>query len=75
MDCRHLEGLYELFLLNVLSEDEEAQVQRHVERNCPACLEGLRQASITLYGLLLSFPPVPSNPKARSRLLRRLKER
>ncbi len=74
MDCRHLEDLYELFLLRALSETEETQVLEHVERNCPACLEGLRHAGMMLYALLLSAPPVKSSPKQKGRLLRRLKE-
>lgn len=73
MDCRHLEDLYELFLLRALSEDEDTQVREHVERSCPACQEGLRLAGMTLYALMLSAPPVKSSPKQKSRLLRRLK--
>ncbi|MGH9444298.1 MAG: hypothetical protein ACRD3O_00925 [Terriglobia bacterium] len=75
MDCRHLEDLYELFLLGALSSAEEAQVREHVERRCPSCLEGIRESSLVLYALLQTCRPVRSTSTQKDHLLQTLKEK
>lgn len=75
MDCRHLENLYELFLLGALSKGDAARIHEHVDRGCPDCLGGLRQATLTLFALLQPDKPANLNPRQKSRLLARIKEK
>lgn len=73
MDCRHLENLYELFLLGALDEGEAAKIQIHIIQGCPACAEGLRRAAMTVCILLQPAKPAPGSDKQKSHFLRRLK--
>ncbi|MGH9351837.1 MAG: hypothetical protein ACRD2G_06730 [Terriglobia bacterium] len=74
MDCRHLENIYELFLLGALGDADAGRVQGHLDRACPNCVEGLREATLTLFALLQPAKPVRSTPKQRAHFLQRLKE-
>ncbi|MGH9403367.1 MAG: hypothetical protein ACRD2P_14805 [Terriglobia bacterium] len=74
MDCRHLENTYELFLLGALGDAGAAKVQEHLDRDCPNCIDGLREATLALFALLQPANPVRSTPKQRSHFLQRLKE-
>ncbi|MGH9344968.1 MAG: hypothetical protein ACRD19_14560 [Terriglobia bacterium] len=73
MDCRHLENIYELFLLGALGNADAARVQEHLDLACPNCIEGLREATLTLFALLQPSKPVRSTPKQRAHFLQRLK--
>lgn len=73
MDCRHLEALYELFVLGALSEGETLKIRSHVEQGCPDCQERLHEAELAIYTLLQAPRPMPSNPKQKAHLLQQLK--
>ena len=74
MDCQYLENLYELFVLGSLEVSDAALGREHLNRQCPECLHGLRQAMLTLVALLQMAKPVRSNPKLKSRLMERINE-
>ncbi|HEX5481110.1 MAG TPA: hypothetical protein VFZ08_00620 [Terriglobia bacterium] len=73
MDCRHLEPLYELFLLGALSAGDARQVRSHVEQGCPNCRERLYEAELALYVLLQPPHPVGSSPKQKAHILEQIK--
>ena len=75
MGCQYLDEIYELFLLGVLSAEEGAKVQEHVERGCPYCLEQLREAALTVYLLSQTMRPARLDPKQKSQLLHRLRKK
>ena len=74
MDCRHLENIYELFLLGALSEEDSLQLREHLTRGCEPCRERVKEAARTVYLLSLSAKPVSPGPKAKADLLRQLKK-
>ena len=73
MDCRHLEGVYELFLLGALLEEDSLQLQEHLSLGCEHCLQRLKEAARTVYLLSLATKPVAPGPKAKANLLRQVK--
>ncbi|MGD0124436.1 MAG: hypothetical protein ABSF46_03680 [Terriglobia bacterium] len=73
MDCRHLESVYELFLLGALLEEDSFAIQEHLSFGCEHCLERLKEAARTVYLLSLAAKPVPPGQKAKASLLRQLK--
>jgi len=73
LDCRHLESVYELFLLGALTEEDSFEVQEHLSLGCEHCLERLREAVRTVYLLSLAAKPVTPGQKARANLLRQIK--
>lgn len=73
MDCRHLENLYELFVLGALPSEEDLLVREHLERGCTCCKEGIRQSAITVYALLETCNPIRSTPKQKTHLIQRLR--
>ncbi len=66
--------MYELFLLGSLSAEEDARVLEHVERDCPYCLDQLREAALTVYFLTAMGPTERPDPKQKSALLHRLRK-
>ncbi len=72
MDCRHLDDTYELFLLGLLKPKEAEEVQGHVDRGCPYCLDHLREASVVVFYLLSSSKPRKPDARGKADLLRRL---
>lgn len=78
MGCQHLGELYELFLLCAVSAEDYAKVHEHVERQCPCCLEQLREAALSVYFLSQVARPIRSSrpdPRQKSQLLRRLRKK
>jgi hypothetical protein len=75
MDCRHLEDLYELFVLSALSRDETAEIHEHLAKSCPNCVAGVREAALTLYAVLQARRPIKSTPQQKSRFLQRIKDK
>jgi len=71
--CHYLDQIYELFLLGALSAEQDAAVQEHVERDCPYCLDQLREAALTVYFLTRTGRTERPDPKQKSALLRRLR--
>jgi hypothetical protein len=74
LDCRHLEDVYELFLLGALSDESSAELREHLRRGCQHCLERVKEAARTVYLLSLSARPAPPGSKAKAELLRLLKK-
>ena len=72
MDCRHLDSVYELFLLGTLSDEDSAQLREHLASGCEHCLERLKEAARTVYLLSLAVQPVAPGPKAKANLLRQV---
>jgi hypothetical protein len=72
MGCQHLEDDYELYLLGAIADTASADLQLHLDNQCPACLEGLREAAESVYWLLQSAAPVRPRHAVRSRLAARL---
>ena len=75
MDCRHLDDVYELFLLGALSDEESLELRQHLTQTCPQCLERVKEAARTVYLLSLTAKPVPPAPKTKADLLRLLKSK
>ena len=73
MDCRHLESVYELFLLGALLQEDSLQIQEHLSSGCERCRERLKEAARTVYLLSLAAKPVAPGPKAKANLLRQVK--
>jgi hypothetical protein len=73
LDCRHLESVYELFLLGALLEEDSRPIREHVSSGCEHCRERLKEAARTVYLLSLAAQPVPPGPKAKAKLLRQVK--
>jgi len=72
MGCRHLEEVYELFLLGALSQQGSLDLHEHLARGCPRCLVRIREAAETVYLLSLFAKPARPNPRVKVELLRRL---
>ena len=73
MDCRHLDSLYELFLLGALSAEDARRLRSHLEQDCPNCRERLYEAELALYILLQPSHAVRSSPRQKARLLEQIK--
>jgi hypothetical protein len=68
MVCHPLDEIYELYLLEALTPEDEARVREHVERGCPHCLERLREAALCVCFLCLSTPPERPSPKHKAQM-------
>lgn len=74
MGCQYLDQIYELFLLGALSPEEDASVLEHVERDCPYCLDQLREAALAVYFLTRTGRTERPDPRQKSALLLRLRK-
>ena len=72
---QHLDDIYELYLLGALGQDERARVEEHLARDCPSCLENLRDAALSVYLLCQAVRPVRPGTQHKSQLLRRLRKK
>ena len=72
---QHLDEVYELYLLGSLDPKDSAPIREHLERGCRDCLEHLREATLSIYLLCQSAPPVRPGAQAKSQLLRRLRRK
>jgi hypothetical protein len=72
MDRRHLEDVYELFLLGALPEEDSREVREHLTQGCEHCLERAKEAARTVYLLSLTLKPSSPGPKVKADLLRLL---
>lgn len=75
MGCEHLDEYYELYLLGTISDGGCADVREHLERDCPYCLEHLREAALSVYLLSLPLRTVRPDPKRKAQLMRLLKKK
>ncbi len=75
MDCQYLDEIAELCLLGGFVGGTCAGLREHLERGCPACLEHLREAALTVYLLSQTTRPARPSPKVKSQLLSRLRKK
>ena len=75
MDCRHLEDVYELFLLGALSDEDSQQLREHLKEGCADCVGRVKEAARTVYLLSLVAKPASPGPKTKADLLRMLKNK
>ncbi len=75
MVCSYLEDLWELYLLDALSDEDARTVSEHLSTGCSHCIEQLRDAALAAYVLLSSGRDVRPSPKIKANLIRRLKIR
>jgi len=75
LDCRHLEDVYELFLLGALSDEDSQQLREHLTEGCARCLERVKEAARTVYLLGLVAKPASPGPKTKADLLRLLRSK
>jgi hypothetical protein len=74
MGCQHLDDFYELYLLGAHQGKAAQEIQEHVERGCPDCLDHLREAAQVLYALSRSVKPARPDPGSRARCLKGFRE-
>jgi hypothetical protein len=74
VDCRHLEDVYELFLLGALPDEDTLQLCEHLTQGCEHCLQRVKEAARTVYLLSLTAKPASPGPKAKANLLRVLRK-
>ena len=74
MDCRHLENIYELFLLGALSDEHSLELREHLTHGCEHCVERVKEAARTVYLLCRTAKPVSPAPRAKDDLLRLLRK-
>lgn len=72
MGCQYLDELYELFAIGALDGEKSAEIQDHLERDCPYCLAHFRESVQTVYLLISLAHPVRPRPRGKTQLLRRL---
>jgi hypothetical protein len=75
MDCRHLEEVYELFLLGTLPEENSQDLLEHLRRGCERCVARVKEAAQTAYSLSLAGKPVTPSPKVKIEILRSLSKK
>jgi hypothetical protein len=75
LDCRHLENIYELFLLEALPDEGALELREHLTQGCEHCRERVKEAARTVYLLSLTAKPVSPGPKAKADLLRLVKSK
>ncbi len=75
MGCQHLDDLYELYLLGALEVEESEAIAEHLARNCPYCLEHLREAAQTIHLITFLAPAGRPGQGLRARLLERVKKK
>ena len=72
MDCRHLDDIYELYLLGLLTDEEAEGLGDHLKRDCPYCLARLREASETVFFFLTALSKGRPSQKAKAAILKRI---
>lgn len=69
MQCEELKDLVPLLLVDLLDEQEQAAVRRHLDAGCPSCACEMAASRQTLDLLPLALPPETPPPSAKSRLM------
>ena len=75
MGCEHLDEYYELYLLGAEADGACLDINEHVERECPYCLEHVREAAESVYLLTMTARPARPNPKLKAQLIKRLRKK
>jgi hypothetical protein len=75
LDCRHLENVYELFLLGALSDDNVLELREHLTGGCERCQLRIKEAARTVYLLSLTTKPVLPATKVKDDLLRLVRKK
>jgi anti-sigma factor RsiW len=74
LDRRHLEDVYELFLLGALPPEDSLELCEHLTQGCEHCRKRLKEAARMVYLLSLTAKPASPGPKAKADLLRLLRK-
>lgn len=69
MSCDELKELYELYALGAVDPAERREVEEHLERNCPTCGAGIKQAQRLVASLALAAPQVEPPKRLRHRVV------
>ena len=69
MSCEELRELYELYVLGALDPEERGELEAHLERHCPQCTPGVRQARGLAAQIALAAPPAEPPARLRRRVL------
>ncbi len=75
MGCQHLDEFYELYLLGTITDGACLDIGEHARRDCPYCLEHLREAAHSIYLLTMPAHTARPDPKLKSQLLKRLRKK
>jgi hypothetical protein len=75
MDCRHLDDFYELYVLGAADADVAQEISRHLDIGCAPCIGRLREAALNVYFVSTLAPSARPSPKARARVLTRLRKK
>lgn len=75
MGCQHLDEYYELYLLGTVSEGACYDIREHLERECPYCVEHLREAAHSIYLLTMTARAARPDPRQKAQLLKRLRKK
>jgi len=67
MTCEELRSDYLLYAMGTMAEPESSEMRAHLDRGCPTCTEGLRQAHALAYsmGALVNGPGAPRGLRGR----------
>ncbi len=69
MSCDELKELYELYALGAADAAERREIEEHLERNCPVCSPGVKQARRFAASLALTAPAVEPPQRLRDRIV------
>jgi anti-sigma-K factor RskA len=68
-DCEHLNEYYEAFALGVLGDEERAELNAHLARRCPTCMQGIGEARWVVSQLAYLAEPAAPPARVRRQLL------
>ena len=69
MNCDELRDYYELYALGLAEDPESGEIRAHLDRNCPACVPGVRGAREMVALIGAAAPAVSPPPRLRQRVL------
>jgi anti-sigma-K factor RskA len=69
MNCVELRDYYELYALGIAEDPEAGEIRAHLERNCPACVPGVRSGRELIAQISATAPPVEPPARLRKRVL------
>jgi anti-sigma-K factor RskA len=69
MNCDELRDSYELYTLGLAEEPEGSEIRAHLQRNCPACVPGVRGARELMTLIGGTAPEVEPPARLRKRVL------
>jgi len=69
MNCNELREFYELYAIGVAEDPERAEIRAHLNRECEACMLGIKKAREVAALLEGTAAPAEPSPKLRRRIL------